>query len=81
MSDKAWETVIKLFDDYTIILSKAKFKAKHGKERKILTSKQYFKAGKQESKASRQYIWKIVKWNPSNNIFTKSSKRNYYKSI
>ena len=53
---KAREKVIRLFDDYTTIMSKAKSKVKHAKERKILTSKQYFKAGKQESKASRQYI-------------------------
>ena len=32
--------VIKLFDDYTTVLSKAKFKAKYGEELNILTSKQ-----------------------------------------
>ena len=37
---KAREKVIALFDDYTTILSKTKYEAKHGKERKILTSKQ-----------------------------------------
>ena len=37
---KAWEKVIALFDDYTTILSKTKYEAKHGKGRKILTPKQ-----------------------------------------
>ena len=37
---KAREKVIKLFDDYTRIASKAKYEAKHGKRLKILTPKQ-----------------------------------------
>ena len=37
---KAREKIIKLFDDYTKIVSKAKFNAKHGEGLKILTPKQ-----------------------------------------
>ena len=37
---KARKKVIKLFDDYTTIVSKAKHKAKHGKGLKILAPKQ-----------------------------------------
>ena len=37
---KAREKVIALFDDYTTIVSKAKYEAKHGKGFKILTPKQ-----------------------------------------
>ena len=36
----AREKVIKLFDDYTTTVSKAKYEAKHGKGLKILTLKQ-----------------------------------------
>ena len=37
---KARKKIIKLFDDYTKIVSKAKFNAKHGEGLKILTPKQ-----------------------------------------
>ena len=37
---KAKEEIIKLFDDYTTILSKAKHEAKYGKGLKVLTPKQ-----------------------------------------
>ena len=37
---KAREKVIKLFDDYTAIVYKSEYEAKHGKELKILTPKQ-----------------------------------------
>ena len=37
---KAREKVITLFDDYTAIVCKAKYKAKHGKRLKISTLKQ-----------------------------------------
>ena len=37
---KTKKKVIKLFDDYTTILSKVKYEAKHGKGLKILTPKQ-----------------------------------------
>ena len=36
----AREKVIKLFDDYTTTVSKAKYETKHGKGLKILTPKQ-----------------------------------------
>ena len=39
---KAREKVIKLFDYYTTIVSKAKYEAKHGKGLKILFPKQMF---------------------------------------
>ena len=39
---KAREKVITLFDDYTKIVSKAKYEAKHGKGLRILTPKQMF---------------------------------------
>ena len=39
---KTREKVITLFDDYTTIVSKAKYEAKHGKWLKILTPKQMF---------------------------------------
>ena len=39
---KAWENIIKLFDDYTKILSKAKYKAKYGEGLKILVPKKCF---------------------------------------
>ena len=38
--DKGWKKVIKLFDDYTLMASEAKYRAKHGKGLKILTPKQ-----------------------------------------
>ena len=37
---KAREKVIKLCDDYTTVVSKAKYEAKHGKRLKTLTPKQ-----------------------------------------
>ena len=37
---KAREKVIALFEDYTTIVSKVKYEAKHGKGLKILTPKQ-----------------------------------------
>ena len=37
---KAREKVITLFDDYTAIVCKAKYKGKHGKRLKISTLKQ-----------------------------------------
>ena len=37
---KTKKKVMKLFDDYTTILSKVKYEAKHGKGLKILTPKQ-----------------------------------------
>ena len=37
---KAKEEVVKLFDDFTVIVSKAKYEAKYGKGLKILTPKQ-----------------------------------------
>ena len=36
---KAREKIITLFDDYTTIVSKTKYEAKHGKGLKILTPK------------------------------------------
>ena len=39
---KVREKVIKLFDYYTTIVSKAKYEAKHGKGLKILFPKQMF---------------------------------------
>ena len=37
---KAREKVIKLCDDYTTVVSKAKYEAKHGKRLKTLTPKE-----------------------------------------
>ena len=37
---KSREKIIKLFDDYTTIVSKARYEAKQGKGPKILTPKQ-----------------------------------------
>ena len=36
----SWNNVIKLYDDYSSLVSKAKNRAKHGKKLEILTPKQ-----------------------------------------
>ena len=40
---ESWEQVIKLFNDYSRVVSEAKYTTKHGQELKILTPKKCFK--------------------------------------
>ena len=64
--------VIKLFDDYTTIVSKAKYEVKHGKDLKILTPKQMLQRlpiALTQAKAVVMTIRKNIKKSYNNNKF------------
>ena len=64
---KSREKVIKLFNDYSKIASKAKYKSIYGERLRILTPKQML----------QRLEHLFIKWNQTNCLFSVSIKRNY----
>ena len=64
------EAVMKLFNDYSSIVSEAKYKSTHREGLKILIPKQMLQRYSICTNKSRKYIWKLY-------IFFVTYKRNY----
>ena len=77
-SDDSREKVIKLFDDYSIISSEAKYNTIYGERIRIFTTKQMLnRTPTALAQVKQRNTSENTKWSVTSHIFLVSSKWNY----